>query len=549
METIPPDVRVSGSSTGENPFWTDERVRLASWMFVALGILLRIVRYALGHPLWGDEAFLASNIVERDFLGLTKPLNYVQVSPILFLWVEKGMTLAFGFSVWSMRFVPIMASIAGLIVFRHLAAQLVKGPALILAVAILAVGYYPIRHGGEIKPYATDFLTAVSLLAMAVSWLQDRNRNISLWMLVAIGPIAIAMSHPAIFIAAGVGLVLLVPVLKTKRFVTILPLMLFGFATVSVFLLILVTVTKDQSESVMGTMREFWIDAFPPRAGVALIIWLLRVHTSHMFSYPAGGDRGASTMTTVCFLVGWLAMYRRGSRPILALLLMPFGLGLLAAFLGRYPYGGSARTMQYVAPSIALLAGLGMSAILSRWPLRLGGARAIFATIGVLAVVGAGLLGWDIAHPYKSIYDQASRDFAHVFWEEEAKSAELVCAKSDLGVALDPKSWQSDRSAIYICHREIFSGRHRRDEPVRLDRVSETHPLRVVVFGEKPGDAPGVTAWLASMNRTYLLIDKREIYVNRGVINRAGSFQDRYVIYDFVPKAASISELPTSVKR
>ena len=87
-----------------------------------------------------------------------------------------------------------------------------------------------------------------------------------------------------------------------------------------------------------------------------------------MFAYPAGGDIGASSVTTGLVMVAIVAYVRRGSKTVLALLLAPFALGLIAAFLGRYPYGGSARTMQYVAPAIIVMAGLGAAVLLARLP-------------------------------------------------------------------------------------------------------------------------------------------------------------------------------------
>ena len=79
-----------------------------------------------------------------------------------------------------------------------------------------------------------------------------------------------------------------------------------------------------------------------------------------MFAYPAGGDLGASTLTTGLVAGGdrGLCASRLEADPRAACS-TPFALGLVAASLGRYPYGGSARTMQYVAPAIILMAGLG----------------------------------------------------------------------------------------------------------------------------------------------------------------------------------------------
>src|SRR4051812_41650766 len=86
----PDDLRLSGSPTGDEPGWTDRRV--ATWLgiFMALGIALRLVRFGLVYPLWRDEAYLVANLLERDFAGLTTPLDYQQVCPLFFLWAEEA---------------------------------------------------------------------------------------------------------------------------------------------------------------------------------------------------------------------------------------------------------------------------------------------------------------------------------------------------------------------------------------------------------------------------------------------------------------------------
>ena len=128
---------------------------------MAMGIAMRLLRFSLHHPLWRDEAYLAWNVLDRDFAGLTRPLDYQQVCPLFFLWAEKAVIGMLGFGEWSLRIVPTVAAIAALFVFRHVAGRLLKGVALVAAVAILAIGYTPVRHGGEFKPYATDFLVAL----------------------------------------------------------------------------------------------------------------------------------------------------------------------------------------------------------------------------------------------------------------------------------------------------------------------------------------------------------------------------------------------------
>ena len=538
--SIPPitsvDVRLSGSRTGEEPGWDDARVGRWVGLFMVVGIALRLMRFALDHPLWRDEAYLAWNVLDRDYAGLTRPLDYQQVCPLLFLWLEKAVVSVLGFSEWSLRLVPTAAAIAGIFAFRHVAGRLLKGVALVAAVAILAIGYTPIRHGGEFKPYATDFLAALGLIGLAVEWVRSPGKVWPLWALAALGPVAVGFSNPSIFVAAGVGLVLAGPVLATRSPRAIAPSVVFAVATVLSFLVLLKWVNAPQGANVMPWMRVYWAGAFPPRSPWKLIVWLARAHTSQMFAYPAGGDVGASTLTTAMVVAAVVAYLRRGSKTVLALLLAPFAMGLAAAALGRYPYGGSARTMQYVAPSIILMAGLGTAAVLGRLPRPPWRDRATLCVLSTLAAVGVGMMAWDATHPYLTRLDRDARDFARRFWALESTHAELVCARTDLHLPLDPIVWQGDRAAVYLCHQAIYSPRHRAGAPPRLESVSESHPLRIVVFGETRGDTEVVARWIEEHGRHYAPRARREHVLNEGLRRGKALEEDRYVVYELTPR-------------
>lgn len=539
------DLRLGGSPAGEEAGWSQEQA--ARWLlaFLTLGMVLRLVRLALNHPLWNDEAYLALNILERDYAGLTRPLDYAQVCPLLFLWAEKAVIGTVGFSEWALRIVPTVASLASLLLFRHVAGRLLSGVALVAAVAILAVGYTPIRHGGEVKPYATDFFFALALTALAVEWLRTPGRVRFLWGLAALGPVALAASNPAIFVAATVGLVLATPVLKTRKLRAVAPLAVFGVATAGTFLVLLKTVNGPQSDHVHSWMQLYWASSFPPLSPGKLLVWLGNVHTSQMFAYPAGGDHGASVLTTGLVVAAILAYFKRGSRTVLALLLGPFALGLVAAALRRYPYGGTARTMQYVAPAINLLAGLGAAVLLARLRRPVVSIRSRRYLLGALVAIGVGSLVWDVTHPYKLPFYKASRGLARRFWAEESRDAELLCAFTDLKLPLDPLRWQADRAVMYRCQQAIYSPRHVAHEPARPERVSPSHPLRVVVFNETPAEAATLARWLRSNAARYTLRNRRERVLNAHILRGRRSFGDRYVIYELVPTTPEAGRPPS----
>ena len=504
-------------------------------IFIVLGIAMRLLRFGLKHPLWSDEAYLTFNLISRDIEQLTHALDYQQVCPLLFLWTERAIGQAVGFSEWSLRLLPTIASIASLFLFRHVAGRLLRGLGLVIAVAFLAISFTPIRHAGEIKPYATDFLVALGLIALAVEWLRTPDRTRFLWGLAMLGPVAIGLSYPAVFVVGSVGLVLALPVCRARSSRAMVPLAVFGVASAGEFYGLLQHVVASQCASVLHWMSVYWAGAFPPRAPMALFQWLIRTHTSQMFAYPGGGDYGASAITTGLVIAAIAVYLRRGSKPILALLLMPFALGLIAAALGRYPYGVSARTMQYVAPAILLMAGLGAAVLLARLPGPHWRQPVSLLIMGTIFIVGIGMMAWDAAHPYKILYDHTSRDFARQFWRGESAGAELICAKTDLRLPLDSLAWQGNRAASYLCYQKIYYDRFRANRRPRYDLVSESHPLRVVVFQETPGDRSTVSEWIAKHGDRFELRGRRERTVNSGVVLGRLKFEERYVVYEFAP--------------
>ena len=180
--------------------------------------------------------------------------------------------------------------------------------------------------------------------------------------------------------------------------------------------------------------------------------------------------------------------------------LAPFALALLAAALRRYPYGGvadgsPARVMQYLAPSICLLAGLGCTILVGccrsprrrLWVLRTG--LLVLSAIGILPLVA------EAQHPFRSIHAQRAREFARQFWPRFVRGAEPVCLRWDLGLG----AWDSTNLnvAVYLCNQMIYGPHRRPGTERRWQSVSEDRPLRCVFSLEEPADRP-VALWLAS---------------------------------------------------
>ena len=154
----------------------------------------------------------------------------------------------------------------------------------------------------------------------------------------------------------------------------------------------------------------------------------------------------------------------------------------------------------------------------------------------VLATVS---LTMDLVRPYRVYRDHRARELAAWFWESFSLNAELACAREDLGLVTDPRHGDMHLTEYYVCYREIYSERHRQNRPIRLDRISEHHPLRCVFFNESPEGSPVFQAWLARMKETFVCRGSHE-YASYGFGPRGLDFINRYVVYEFVPQPGRV---------
>jgi len=344
-------------------------VAAATMLFLGLGIVFRIVRYAQNLPLWADECFLAVNFIKRGYLQLLEPLENGQIAPLLYLWIERLVLDLAGFSEATLRLFPLLCGIASLVLIWRLARSAFPSQPLsvLLAVGILAVSVHPIRHAAEAKPYASDLLVALLLLLPALEWLREPRQVRWLWALFAVTPLGISLSYPAAFVAGGVALGLLPRITRSRSLPAWISYGCFCLALLLSFTALQLTLVAAQRAGAIEGLRRYWAASFPPLDSFpALCSWLISAHTGRCFAYPGGGSAGASTLTLVAFVIGAVALARQGNQAMVACLAMPFALALLAAALRLYPYGGEARLMQYVAPSICLLSGHGAAFMVLR---------------------------------------------------------------------------------------------------------------------------------------------------------------------------------------
>lgn len=176
------------------------------WAIILLGIALRIAVFLQNRTLIIDEANIARNLFERNYLQLLKPLNYEQYAPPTFLWIEKLSTQLFGFGELGMKVYPLLTGIAGLFIFRKVLLKLMPARAAWLPLLLMAVTYYYILYTTTIKQYVPDVMITLILVWLAISYdinTTKRSKFIGVWVLA--GTLAVWSSMPSVFVLAGIG--------------------------------------------------------------------------------------------------------------------------------------------------------------------------------------------------------------------------------------------------------------------------------------------------------------------------------------------------------
>lgn len=486
--------------------------RLVAWLWivVAVGLLARLVRYLGCWPLWGDETALAINYATRGYSELARVLDIGQIAPVGFSWCVRTVVLLFGYNEFSLRFVPVIASMLVIPIVWSTARAIRPRWDWVFPPALIAVSYYQIRHAAEVKQYASDtFVTAV-LLWLAIA--AFGGRRWCRWALVLAVPLAIFSSLPSVFVAGGIGVAALSFVLSARS--TSRWIWFFGYNAVVVasFAALYHFVLAAQFSEQGSGMASYWQAGFVDFSSPwAFLWWVGDAMTGAAFAMPFGGKNGGSVLSTFIFLVGVRRLWREGNREFLGVLMMTIVLALIASALHRYPFGGHARLMQYLAPLICIPIGVGIASCIERCvPTASRRQEWAVAVIGFLIVLGLSCVLRDVVRPYHGISARVKRDFARWFWQDYRHRGELRTANN---------AWRAGyvditgRSVEYDCFRLLYGA----DVSVATEAVPDqvSGPVGLVIETVSPEtDAASIARWHADLAGRFTIIAHERFPVN-----------------------------------
>ncbi len=226
-------------------------------------------------------------------------------------------------------------------------------------------------------------------------------------------------------------------------------------------------------------------------------------------------------------------------RRLLVLALGPFGLAFVASVLGRYPYGGSARTMIFAAPDDLSAERPGArrhdrpgSAALGCADWRSSRSRAGLAISGIV------LLGVKVAFPYKSIPDQNSRAFARSFWTEKARRLSAGLREIGHGARFQPSQLDVlPIGPLPVQSKDLLapSSPGRRGRTGRPYRRSGRCAACCITNG--PRTSAACSLWLRQMTEHFEIKRRETFIINESSHRDDGTdVEDRYTVFDFVPR-------------
>jgi hypothetical protein len=318
-----------------------------SWIIIAFGILVRVAQYLWNRSLWADEAVLALNIVNRNYLQLFQPLDYDQGAPVGFLLLEKLAVQILGDNEYALRLFPLLSGIASLFLFYKLAKRFILPSAVPIALALFASLHYLVYYASEVKQYSSD--VAIALLCCFIC-LQLSHPNLAPSRIITVavaGAIAIWFSHPAILVLAGVSASVICLKFVKKEPLNIIPLaIIFSTWLISFVGFYLFSVQSLSSDEDLLTS---WRSAFP--AFPLDILWYLDAF-GKFFYRPLGFNGPMDGLAIAIFVVGCIAYFYR-NKPGLFIVLSPLFAAFLAAGLQKYPF--RSRLVLFLAPFIILI--------------------------------------------------------------------------------------------------------------------------------------------------------------------------------------------------
>lgn len=314
------------------------------YLAIIVGVVLALFQFFFDKFVWLDEAMLSLNIRDRNFTELLQPLDYVQVAPIGFLYIQKLLTTIFGFNEFVLRVTPLLSWFVSLYFMYKLTFTLFKDKTLaLLATAIFSTTLILIIYSNEIKQYSSDVMFAIVIFYLTVAL--DFKKTKSILQFAIAGAIIIWFSNVSVIMLTTAGLYLLVKeffIQKNYRVIAI-----FTLWAISLAVYYTLFIYHHPSAEIM---KHHWASSFLPlnRLWGRFIYYSLRNIYMDVFSFDKFWY-----IPAFLSIVGLVILIVSRQFTLLFFVLFPIALHFALSSQGMYPFSG--RFILYMLPALVIL--------------------------------------------------------------------------------------------------------------------------------------------------------------------------------------------------
>ena len=330
-----------------------------SVFLIIFGIVVRLIQYLNNRSLWFDEVNLALNIINRSYSELLNMLDYKQAAPPGFLWLEKLVTQLLGNNEYALRLFPFISGIVSLFAFYLLVQRFSSTVAAPIAIALFATSRYTIYYTTELKQYSSDVMIALLLSLLLIPLGRKILNYKESLKLSLIGVICICISHPAVFVLAGIESYYFLSSGRRKwKSILINRFIIYVTWLVSFILLYFLTIAKTLgNEYLVSSWNARYPDSFFD------ITWLFDAF-GRFFYRPLGFSSIIDGVAIVAFIFGCIAYYRR-NREAFWILLSPLIVTIIASYLQKYPF--RERLVLFLVPFAFLIIAEGIAFLMTAY--------------------------------------------------------------------------------------------------------------------------------------------------------------------------------------
>ena len=329
---------------------------------ICTGVSVSIVQFLYNRSLWLDESYLALNIINRNFLELLQPLNYEQVAPILFLYIEKLITVLFGLSEYALRLFPLLSYWASIyFLYKIIKILQLNIYATALSLSLFIFNGTIIYYSSEVKQYMTDVLVITYMFYFTLKNQKSISKKYIL--LGILGTVSIFLSNVSPIILLCCGTFLLYEDLKNgwKEFKHIL---IISFLWITFFgMYFLFFIYDHPTREFMLRYWSFWGGgAFLPLNPLSIEFYQFIIRKYYffytdLFHFGIIGFYGLQLL----FLLGCYYLVEQKKFNLFILGVLPIALHLALSSLKLYPF--DTRLILYTCPGFIIVLSYGFEYI------------------------------------------------------------------------------------------------------------------------------------------------------------------------------------------